>query len=120
LNSIANKHGISIAQLKIWNGLDSNFLISGQRLVVTDRKEQVPGTLKKEAPQEKVLVQGVHYKNQFINYTVEHGDTLFKISRKFGNVPISELRTLNDLDNVNYLKPGTRLKIKKRVPDQQS
>lgn len=120
LNSIANKHGISIAQLKIWNGLDSNFLISGQRLVVTDRIDQVSGTLKKEAPQENIPVQGAHYKNQFINYTVEHGDTLFKISRKFGNVPISELRTLNDLDNVNYLKPGTTLMIKKRVPYQQS
>ncbi len=120
LSSIAKKHHISIAQLKTWNGLDSNFLISGQRLVVTDRKEQDNGKRKKEDQQEKLLTQRVNDKNQFTSYTVEHGDTLFKISRKFGNIPISELRALNDLDNVNYLKPGTRIKIKKRAADQQS
>lgn len=120
LSSIAKKHHISMAQLKTWNGLDSNFLISGQRLVITDSREQDAKKRKKEELQEVKLTQRVHASNQFMSYTVKYGDTLFKISRKFGNIPISELRTLNDLDNVHYLKPGTRLKIKKRVPDQQS
>ncbi len=120
LSNIAQKHHISLSQLKIWNGLDSNFLISGQRLVVTDSKEHLLSKLKKETSQKIDITQGVQRKYQFINYTVEHGDTLFKISRKFGNIPISEIRSLNDLDNVNYLKPGTRLKIRKRVPDHQS
>jgi len=120
LNSIAKEHHISMEQLKIWNGLDSNFLISGQRLVVTDSKQQFSNKIKKSVPQETKSPQAVQNKNQLVNYTVKYGDTLFKISRKFGNIPISELRTLNDLDNVNYLKPGTRLKIKKRTPEHQS
>ncbi len=120
LNSIAKKHQISVAQLKTWNGLDSNFLISGQRLVVTDHKLQVLSNIQMEDPKENPVTQGVHDTKEFINYTVVIGDTLFKISRKFGNIPISELRTLNDLDNVNYLKPGMSLRIKKRTNDQQS
>jgi membrane-bound lytic murein transglycosylase D len=120
LNSIAKKHHISLKQLKTWNGLDSNFLISGQRLVVTDSKQQFSSNIKKDNSQEPKLTQTVQNKNELVNYTVEHGDTLFKISRKFGNIPITELRVLNDLDNVNYLKPGTTLKIKKRTPEHQS
>ncbi|UCE93185.1 MAG: transglycosylase SLT domain-containing protein [Flavobacteriaceae bacterium] len=103
LNRIASKHNISLEKLKTWNGLENNFLISGQRLVVTD-KERVVHTGSNNRKRLK------HEKYQI--YKVGYGDTLFKISRKFGNIPISELRTLNDLENVNYLKPGTELKIR--------
>ncbi len=34
LNKIAAKHHISLSQLKIWNGLQTNYLIKDQRLVV--------------------------------------------------------------------------------------
>ncbi|MCA0933463.1 transglycosylase SLT domain-containing protein [Lutimonas saemankumensis] len=103
LNRIAIKHNISLEKLKTWNGLDSNFLISGQRLVVTDKKKSTePGVNKKK---------NINNTNYQI-YRVGFGDTLFKISRKFGNISISELRTLNGLENVNYLKPGTELKIR--------
>lgn len=120
LNSIARKHHISLEQLKRWNGLDTNFLISGQRLVITNTKETIISKKEKRAIRQTDMSPSVQTKKEFIEYTVEHGDTLFKISRKFGNVPISELRTLNNLDNVNYLKPGIQLKIKKSIHNQQS
>jgi len=120
LSSIAKKHQISLEQLKNWNGLDSNFLISGQRLVVTDRKKYTGNISKKVKLIENDQTQESEAKNGFANYTVEYGDTLFKISRKFGNISISDLRIMNDLDNVNYLKPGTKLKIKKRSSEVQN
>lgn len=97
LNSIAKQHKISLEQLKTWNGLDTNFLISGQRLVITD------SSLKKHTPEKE-------FQEQNSLYTVKHGDTLFKISRKLGNISIKELQLINNLQDVNYLKPGTRLK----------
>lgn len=108
LNSIAKAHNISLEQLKTWNGLETNFLIEGQRLVVTSKKELIP------EPQKALQKNVLHQKSnrQINNYTVQHGDTLFKISRKFGNISIAELKTMNDLHNVNYLKPGTQLRIK--------
>ena len=42
-------------------------------------------------------------------YTVQHGDSLWKISRKFG-VKIDQLRALNSLET-DQLKPGTELTL---------
>lgn len=38
LKSIALKFNISLAQLKKWNGLETNYLIKDQRLVITDQE----------------------------------------------------------------------------------
>ena len=120
LNSIAKSHGISLEQLKIWNGLDTNFLIEGQRLVITSKKiARLKPTSNSGLNQNRKTT--LHAKtNGFINYTVEHGDTLFKISRKFDNIPISELRITNNLHDVNYLKPGMELKIRNEKNNKPS
>jgi len=113
LHTIAKKHRISLIQLKTWNGLDSNFLISGQRLVVTNQKSSGFNKIKEAGKEKNNKLIEFQNTNQFTNYTVEYGDTLFKISRKFGNIPISELRAMNALENINYLKPGMKLRIRK-------
>lgn len=110
LNSIAKAHNISLEQLKTWNGLETNFLIENQRLVVTSKKELMSEP--QRDLQENILYQKSKSNRRTSNYTVQHGDTLFKISRKFGNISIAELKTMNNLHNVNYLKPGTQLRIK--------
>ncbi|MDN3642679.1 transglycosylase SLT domain-containing protein [Lutimonas halocynthiae] len=112
LNSIAKIHGISLEQLKIWNGLDTNFLIEGQRLVITSKKTALLKTTSNSGLNQTRKTTLLKKTNGFIHYTVEHGDTLFKISRKFDNIPISELRMTNNLYDVNYLKPGMELKIR--------
>ena len=38
LHNIARRHHISVQQLKTWNGLQTNFLIAGQSLVITDKE----------------------------------------------------------------------------------
>jgi membrane-bound lytic murein transglycosylase D len=115
LQRIANEHGITLEQLKVWNGLDTNFLIAGQRLVITDKK-----TL--EGPQPPDKDQNMNSNQQagsntdnYITYEVQYGDTLFKISRMFGHIPIAELRSENGLHDVNYLKPGTLLRLRKET-----
>jgi LysM repeat protein len=49
--------------------------------------------------------------NYFETYTVKEGDTLFKISRKYPEVTINQIREWNNITKVHYLKPGTQLKI---------
>ncbi len=104
LKKIAHKHQISIDQLKSWNGLQTNYLIEGQSLVVTD-KTSIPPVFTQN------LVELEKGANHIIQYTVEHGDTLFKISRKLGNISIPQIRSWNNLNEVTYLKPGTVLRI---------
>lgn len=112
LSNIAKKHHISLEQLKTWNGLDTNFLIAGQRLVITEHNPVKQDSFEKINLNELPKIKSVKQNSEFTTYLVEHGDTLFKISRKFGNIPISDLRNWNKLHNVNYLKPGTSLKIR--------
>ena len=112
LQRIANAYGIRLEQLKKWNGLETNFLIAGQRLVVTDKIFRSSKDSQKEIAHHSKADQYGGSRVGFTTYTVKNGDTLFKISRKFGNIPIAEIRDLNELENVHYLKPGKQLKIK--------
>lgn len=49
--------------------------------------------------------------NKYKIYTVKEGDSLWKVSRNFANVTINNIRDWNNLWNVSYLKPGSKLKI---------
>lgn len=98
---IANKFNITIAQLKKWNGLQTDYIIEGQRLVITDKTETTTAV----SPEKS---QDISYET----YTVKEGDSLFLISKRFPDTSISQLRSWNNLWGVNYIKPGTKLKIK--------
>jgi membrane-bound lytic murein transglycosylase D len=115
LDRIAYQQGISIAQLKKWNGLQTNYLIAGQRLVVTDQN-RYSTELVTDIPRPGKDTT-VHHNRSSLFYTVEQGDTLFKISRKFKNVTIEQLRFWNNLEAVNFLKPGMVLQVQEHHPD---
>ena len=106
LLGIANRYGISLEQLKMWNGLQTNFLIEGQRLVVTD----------KEAIEHRMLPvhtgsASASHGNGAVIHIVREGDTLYSIARLYGNIPVTSILRWNDLSEANYIKPGTELKI---------
>ena len=107
LNSIAKKHKISVTQLKKWNGMETNFLIAGQRLVVRDQVEEKQDIAEKE----EFKIEKKDRPKKYDTYKVKPGDTLFRISRIFNNVSIAEIREWNQLEEVNHLQPGMVLKI---------
>ena len=103
LKSIAKKHNISIQQLKKWNGLQTDYLIENQRLVV---KTVTP--IKEVDTSAKKLVKKSEY---HYTYQVKQGESLWVISKKLNNVSVNQLRDWNNLWGVNYIEPGTKLKI---------
>ena len=115
LSKIAKSFQITIGQIKTWNGLETNYLIEGQSLVVSLDKKIY---LEKNSPS-----TGIQAKNSFIKkrslennrqvemYTVKEGDSLFLISKKFPDVTIHQIRNWNNMWNVSYVEPGTLLKI---------
>lgn len=107
LQNIARRHNLSVQQLKSWNGLQTDFLIEGQSLVITDKEGVSP--IKYVTALSAVKTEP--NKGKLMEYTVAYGDTLFKISRKLGNISIGQLRSWNELNDINYLKPGTVLQI---------
>lgn len=108
LPKIARKFGITLQQLKKWNGLHTDFLIEGQRLVITNKKNEVAmrPTIQKVHKQQSTSKPKVYE-----IYTVNEGDSLFIISKKFPNVTINQLRNWNNIWGVPHIKPGTELKI---------
>jgi LysM repeat protein len=86
LSGIATRHGISVRDLRRWNGLTSSRIQAGQTLRLT-------------APDAEA-----------VQYTVKRGDSLDRIARAYG-VSISDIRSWNDLTG-SRIYPGQRLTIK--------
>ena len=84
LYSIAKKFDISVNKLKEFNGLSTNLLNIGQKILIPIGEETT--------------------------YVVKSGDTLYKIAREF-NISVDELKQLNNLTN-NILSVGQILIVK--------
>ncbi|MEZ4859427.1 MAG: LysM peptidoglycan-binding domain-containing protein [Flavobacteriaceae bacterium] len=103
LGKIAEKYGVSVNQIKRWNGLKSNRLVVGQRLSIYPK-----GTSISASEGKKEMAKTENPKT----YTVKKGDTLWSISKKFPDVSIEDLKKWNDISGSN-LKAGMQLKVSK-------
>ncbi len=102
LGKIAQKYGVTVSQLKRWNGLRSNNLRIGQRLTVFPRK----------LPKNAVSATTTQIPPNAKTYTVRSGDSLWSIAQKFPGVTVSNLRSWNNM-NGDRLKPGMKLVVGK-------
>jgi polysaccharide biosynthesis transport protein len=84
--TVASRYGVSVGQLVEMNNLSSNQIRSGQVLVIE---------------------KGLPTQNQY--HTVQNGETLFSIAKRYG-VSLSELRRMNNLPS-NNLSHGQRIII---------
>tara|TARA_R110000772_G_scaffold229240_1_gene340088 strand:+ start:731 stop:2308 length:1578 start_codon:yes stop_codon:yes gene_type:complete len=105
LGKIATRYGVTVSQIKRWNGLRSNKLKIGQRLTIHPRKKVAQASKKTTKPD---LVAD----NSTRIYTVKSGDSLWSISQKFPGVTVDKIKNWNDISGTK-LKPGTKLKILK-------
>ncbi|MEJ6791734.1 MAG: LysM peptidoglycan-binding domain-containing protein [Lacinutrix sp.] len=104
LGKIARKYGVRVSQLKKWNGLRSNNLKIGQRLIVYPRN--IPAIAKASAkPKSTTKFNGKTYK-------VKSGDSLWSISQKFPGISVQDIKDWNDISG-NKLKIGMTLRLSK-------
>lgn len=124
LYSIADKYNCSINDLKRWNKFRSTKVYKGQRILVyTAGKPKTLAQAETKAKPEvkmsgKVTAKTVKTKtgsglsaDKYIWHTVQKGDTLYSIAKRYGGLTIEDIKELNNLES-NSLKPGTRLKLK--------
>lgn len=95
LSAIANRYGMSTAELKKLNRLRSNRIKPGQKLKVRLSRG---GSSSKSG------------RGRYGTYTVRKGATLSGIASRFG-MSTSELKKLNRLKS-NRIKPGQKLKVR--------
>ena len=98
LGAIANKHGVSVTQVKEWNNLRTNLIKVGQILYIHSPKSPVGTNLAENTS-----------KSGPKTYTVRPGDSLWIISQKHA-LSVEQIKRLNNL-NSNSIKPGQKLII---------
>jgi len=101
LASIANRHGISTDHLKKLNGLKSDKVPVGRKLVLRD-PDSKPGL--RQAKLDKAGPK-------LVRYVVKRGDTLDTIARKH-DVTVAELMKWNKVAGKSALKVGYKLEIR--------
>lgn len=101
LGTIAQRHGTTVTNIKNWNNLRSNTIKVGQKLSIYKKGDSFESTLANNTGTTASTPQF---------YTVQPGDSLWIISRKFNGVTIDQIKKLNNL-NSNQIKPGQKLKI---------
>ena len=98
LGTIANRHGVTLTQIKQWNNLGSNLIKEGQILIIHSNS-----TLSSSKP---VALNSDNLRSSKI-YTVRPGDSLWTISQKH-SLSVEQIKRLNNL-NTTQIKPGQRL-----------
>ncbi len=105
LGKIARKYRTSVRNIKRWNHLRSDRLRVGQRLKIY-RKTPVYTSYPKKTKNNKTNHTG---NKKWVYHTIQKGDTLWGISRKY-SVSVKDLKRWNKLKSTQ-LKPGKKLKI---------
>ena len=124
LGLISNKYGVAVDDLKRWNNLRSNMINSGAKLkIVSSTKEiistpkVVPAEVEKQEETAVVLNEKTtpetDANSETALYTVQKGDNLSTIARKF-NITVADLKEWNGLEDAN-IKLDSQLKVVKSV-----
>ena len=135
ISKIASRYGLSVEELKKMNKLKSNYLKTGQKLIVgytyiappkpanpsdstgTAAKDSLsttptnvqPSTGTKTSPS---VQPGNDSHPDYYVHTVQKGEYLALIAKKYGTT-VSKIASYNHLTNINALKVGQKLKIPK-------
>ncbi|HYG19008.1 MAG TPA: LysM peptidoglycan-binding domain-containing protein [Ohtaekwangia sp.] len=107
LGAIAIRHGVKLTDLKKWNNLRSNTIHIGQRLNIYTKAGARAAMMASNKNTSSSVAATIPDSK---TYTVQSGDTLWDISRKFHGLTIDKIKSLNNLDN-NKIQPGQKLII---------
>lgn len=105
LAQISRKFGVSVQNLKAWNGLSTRSSIVGKTLLVN---KPINENLAKHTKS----VVATKKETGIVVYTVKKGDSLDGIANSYNGLSVNKLKADNGLKS-NLIKPGMRLKIYK-------
>lgn len=119
LSEVADKNGVTVAEIKKWNKLKGNNINAGANLKIV-KNERIVTTVRKEIKQNKPIVEKqpeeiADAQNNNVDenssdyYVVQKGDNLLTIAKKF-NVKVEDLKEWNKLNDTN-IKLGSKLSL---------
>jgi membrane-bound lytic murein transglycosylase D len=133
LGFIAEWYRVGLTDLRYWNDIYSNTIRVGQKLAVfvdpskadyfskinsmsfTEKQALTvnPVTVNQPVAQ-SLAASAVQTDSEYILYTVQYGDTIWDIVKKFPNVTTSEVLALNNISDPGKIQVGQKLKIRKK------
>lgn len=99
LSSIAERHGVSVEQLRSWNNISGSRINVGQKL-------KVGNTSTSSKPSASVPASA-----DYTVYTVRSGESLYTIAKKFPGVSAQNIMDFNNISS--DIQPGMQIKIPK-------
>ncbi len=110
LGMIAQRHKVSLQDLRNWNHLRNDHIHTGQRLVL--HVGGVPAnTAQAKAPEEAKADRAKGGNIEYIYHTVQPGDTLWGIAQNYPGVSVDDLKRLNGDLNTRHLSVGEKIKV---------
>ncbi len=109
---ISNKFGITMDQLIQWNNIQNNFIYPGQKLTIKGSQENGSSTNNSGNNTNSSGNAGTSNGGQTTGakYTVQSGDSVWKISNDHG-ITMDQLIEWNNIKN-NFIYPGQQLIVK--------
>ncbi|EAD3045710.1 1,4-beta-N-acetylmuramoylhydrolase [Listeria monocytogenes] len=106
---IANNHKVTIANLKTWNNLKSDFIYPGQKLKVSAGSTTSNTNTSKPSTGTSTSKPSTGTSTNAKVYTVVKGDSLWRIANN-NKVTIANLKAWNNLKS-DFIYPGQKLKV---------
>jgi membrane-bound lytic murein transglycosylase D len=106
LGKIAERHGCTVAQLKAWNGLTSNNIRVGQKLIVSAAASSSASSSQTSAP-------ATAQSGEYTSYTVKSGDSFYSIAKNYPGVSAQDIMNFNGLSS-SKIQPGMTIRIPKK------
>ena len=106
LGKIAERHGCTVAQLKAWNGLTSNNIRVGQKLIVSAAASSSASSPQTSAP-------AAAQNGEYTSYTVKSGDSFYSIAKNYPGVSAQDIMNFNGLSS-SKIQPGMTIRIPKK------
>jgi peptidoglycan endopeptidase LytE len=106
LSRIAQRHGMSLTELRGLNSIEGHLIYPGQVLKVTKSSNGSSQQIASTSPQSSTPVVTGNAKNG--EYVIKSGDTLSKIASQHG-FTVAQLKTQNNLKSMIYCLPYLRV-----------
>ena len=110
LGRIATKYRVSVTQIKKWNGLKSNNIRVGQRLIIYRGGKAPASSTSTTSTQTAAAKPVLSASGDYIIYTVKSGDSFYLIAKQYSGVSAQNIMDFNGIDS-SKLRPGMKIKI---------
>jgi membrane-bound lytic murein transglycosylase D len=133
LGFISGWYRVGLSDLRYWNNIYRNTIRVGQKILIyiNDKETEYYSKINSLTFEEKQALVGKSVplnvntatlqttdvgesEGDFVVYTVQNGDTIWDIVKKYSDVTTTQILSLNNISDPEKIQVGQKLKIKKK------